>query len=84
VDVPVIGGSGFFGSYIAAIKFIKTGKALVEEGYEKHKGKMFQMADRNHWRVLVTTPRQIDELRKLPEGVLDADIVFEEVGDSSF
>jgi hypothetical protein len=44
-----------------------------------HKGKMFQIADRNHWRVLVTTPKQIDELRKLPDGVLDADIVPEEV-----
>jgi hypothetical protein len=79
VDVPVVGGSGFFGSYIAAIKFISTGKGLIEEGYEKHKGKLFQVAERNHWHVLVTDPKMVDELRKLPDGILNADIAADEV-----
>jgi hypothetical protein len=79
VDVPVVGSSGFLSSYIAGIKFISTGKTLLEEGYAKYRGKMFQIADRNHWHVLVTTPNQVDELRKLPEGTLNDDIAAEEV-----
>jgi hypothetical protein len=79
VDVPIVGSSGFFDSYIAGIKFVTGGRKLVEEGYEKYKGSMFQVADRNHWHVFVTTPEQIDELRKLPDGVLTADILAEEV-----
>lgn len=67
-------------SYIAAIKFIGTGRSLVEEGYKKYKGGVFQAAERNHWHVLVTTPQQIDELRKLPDDALDADVAADEVG----
>jgi hypothetical protein len=78
VDVPIVGCSGFFSSYSAAIKFIGNGKGLVEEGYEKHKGKLFQVAERNHWHVLVTSPKMVDELRKLPDGVLNSDIAADE------
>ena len=79
MNVPVVGSSGFFSSYIAAIKFIANGKKLVEEGYEKYKGGVFQAAERNHWHLFVTSPKLIDELRKLPDGYLSADIAADEV-----
>lgn len=79
MDVPVVGGSGIIGSYIAGLKFISTGRDLIQEGYDKHKPKAFQVAERNHWHIIVTSPEAVDELRKLPEDVLSADIAADEV-----
>jgi hypothetical protein len=79
VDVPVVGASGFLSSYVAAVKFISTGRGLVEDGYAKYKGKVFQAAERNHWHVFFTSSKSVDELRKFPDEVLSADIAADEV-----
>ena len=33
--IPAIGPSGILGSYIGALRFLRDGRAMVQEGYDK-------------------------------------------------
>ena len=33
--IPSVGSSGLFGSYAGAVRFIKHGREIVQEGYDK-------------------------------------------------
>ncbi|KAG2057010.1 cytochrome P450 [Suillus hirtellus] len=71
--IPAIGPSGAVSSWLGAVRFIKNAPAMVQEGYEKHKGGMFKVPLFDKWVVVLTGPRLIEELRKVPEDELSFD-----------
>ncbi|KAG1757776.1 cytochrome P450 [Suillus lakei] len=71
--IPAIGPSGAVSSWLGVVRFIKDAPAMVQEGYQKHKGGMFRVPLINRWVVVLTGPRLIEELRKVPEHELSFD-----------
>ncbi|KAF7792532.1 hypothetical protein EIP86_003573 [Pleurotus ostreatoroseus] len=66
--IPTVGGTAIpVLSYISAFKFLKNGRALLQEGYDKYKGGMFKIPTPERWIVVVTGPKLIDELRRFPD-----------------
>ncbi|KAK7695490.1 hypothetical protein QCA50_000126 [Cerrena zonata] len=58
-------------SYYGCIKYLFSNKDLIQEGYEKYKGHAFKIPEPLRWSVVITGPKLIDELRKVPADVLD-------------
>jgi cytochrome P450 len=71
--IPAIGPSGAVSSWLGAVRFISDAPAMVQEGYQKHKGGMFRVPLIDKWVVVLTGPRLIEELRKVPEDELSFD-----------
>ncbi|KAI0654468.1 cytochrome P450 [Cubamyces menziesii] len=69
--IPTVGGSSFpLLSYIAALRCMFDGKAVVEEGYKKYYGSAFKVALFDGWMVHVSGPEMIDELKRRPDDEL--------------
>ncbi|ESK87975.1 cytochrome p450 [Moniliophthora roreri MCA 2997] len=68
--IPTVGSSGFISSWITAIKYFRHAQSLVQQGYEKYQGRVFKIPLLEHWQIVVTTPKLLDELRKAPDDVL--------------
>ncbi|CAL1693826.1 unnamed protein product [Somion occarium] len=66
-DIPTIGPSVPFLSYIGAIRLLSHAKDMLQEGYQKHKGGIFKIAMLDRWLVVVSGPKLVEELRKLPD-----------------
>ncbi|KAJ8586523.1 cytochrome P450 [Rhizopogon salebrosus TDB-379] len=71
--IPAIGPSGALSSWFGAIRFIFDAPAMVQEGYQMHKGDMFRVPLIDKWVVVLTGPRLVEELRKVPEEDLSFD-----------
>ncbi|KZT39044.1 cytochrome P450 [Sistotremastrum suecicum HHB10207 ss-3] len=71
VDVPTVGPTGIFSSYLGVWKYIRNGDEVLREGYEKYgKTGMFQVADLSRWTVVVTSVEMIQELVRVPDEIL--------------
>jgi len=68
--IPTIGYSGVLTSYITALKWIKSGGKLVEEGYDRYPNGVFKIATMSKWLLFGTGKQFLDELRKAPDEVL--------------
>ncbi|KAG2085392.1 cytochrome P450 [Suillus discolor] len=71
--IPAVGPSGAISSWLGVVRFINNAPAMVQEGYEKHKGGIFRVPLFDKWVVVLTGPRLIEELRKVPEDELSFD-----------
>ncbi|KAI0095013.1 cytochrome P450 [Irpex rosettiformis] len=66
--IPTVGGSSLpFLSYTGSLKYVDNARALLQEGYDKYKGKVFKIPMPDRWLVVVTGTRLVDELQKLPD-----------------
>ncbi|TDL22833.1 cytochrome P450 [Rickenella mellea] len=70
IKVPAVGCSGFFSSYVAAFRWISHAKAILEEGYVKHKHGIFKVSQPDRWQVIITGPKLIEEVRRAPSNKL--------------
>ncbi|TFK45956.1 cytochrome P450 [Heliocybe sulcata] len=68
--IPAIGSTNPVLSWIEAFRFLTRSDVYVQEGYNKYKGGLFRVPRFDGWRVYVTTPELIDEIRKAPDDVL--------------
>ncbi|KAI0072121.1 cytochrome P450 [Panus rudis PR-1116 ss-1] len=66
-------------SLFAALKFVRNSRGLLQRGYNKYKGGTFRVPEFQKWRVIVTSPRLVEELRKSPEDALSFDGAFAEI-----
>ncbi|KAK7688640.1 hypothetical protein QCA50_008178 [Cerrena zonata] len=66
-DIPTVGPTLPLFSYLGTYRFIRDNKAMIQEGYQKFKGGVFKVAMLNHWLVVISGSKLIDEVRKLPE-----------------
>ncbi|KAI0368876.1 cytochrome P450 [Pilatotrama ljubarskyi] len=68
-SIPTVGGSSLpVLSYLSGMKWIRHGKELIQEGYEKYNGAVFKVAMLDQWLVIITGPKLIEDLRKRPDG----------------
>ncbi|CCM06703.1 uncharacterized protein FIBRA_08991 [Fibroporia radiculosa] len=78
--IPTVGGPSLpILSYYGTIRYIFRAQEIIKEGYTKHKGGIFKYAELGHWRVIVTGPKLIDDLRKAPENVLSNSEAIREI-----
>ncbi len=63
--------SVFEPAFLVRLRFVKNGGAILAEGYNKYKDRIFQVA-RNDRDIVVIPTKYIDELRSLPSEHLSA------------
>ncbi|KZT66093.1 cytochrome P450 [Daedalea quercina L-15889] len=70
--IPTVGGPPFpILSYIGTVRFFSRATELLEEGYSKHKDGLFKHAEAGRgWRVVVCSPKLIEDVRKASEDQL--------------
>ncbi|KAM5541334.1 hypothetical protein V8D89_004888 [Ganoderma adspersum] len=77
--IPTVGGSSFPGlSYLAARRYKRNGKAMLEEGYKKYPGALFKLALMDRWVVIFSGPKLVEEIRKHPEDEMSLTWAHEE------
>ncbi|KAL7271521.1 hypothetical protein RUND412_005713, partial [Rhizina undulata] len=70
IDVPSHGiPPGILGPWKASLDFDCNAETVIREGYAKYSptGGMFKMATWSRYRVFITDPKHIDELKRAPE-----------------
>ncbi|TFK56599.1 cytochrome P450 [Heliocybe sulcata] len=68
--IPTIGPSGPLVSYIGAFRYLYDAPGMIQEGYDKFKGRAFKIAKMDTWLVVVSGSKLIDEVRRAPDDVL--------------
>ncbi|KAF8186871.1 hypothetical protein K438DRAFT_1595824 [Mycena galopus ATCC 62051] len=69
--IPSVGVPSYpFGFYVGAWNYIKNGRAITEEGFNKYRGKAFKVAFANRWLVLLNGRALIDDIKKAPDEFL--------------
>ncbi|KAF8343222.1 cytochrome P450 [Amanita rubescens] len=68
--IPTIGPSGFLTSYIGALQFVKQGKDMIQEGYDKYRGSVFKVPMLTQWAIVVTNQQLIDDIRRASDDQL--------------
>ncbi|KIJ46006.1 hypothetical protein M422DRAFT_59646 [Sphaerobolus stellatus SS14] len=68
--IPAIGKTGILSSYIEAIRLMKGGRDMLQEGYDKFYPGPFRVPTLTGWIVFVTSPQTIEELGKASEDLL--------------
>ncbi|KAL4070778.1 cytochrome P450 [Scleroderma citrinum] len=71
--IPSVGPSGHLSSYYGAARFILHAKSMIQEGYDQYKDGFFKVPMMNRWVVVITGPRLLEELRKIPDERLSFD-----------
>ncbi|KIJ13840.1 hypothetical protein PAXINDRAFT_80216 [Paxillus involutus ATCC 200175] len=62
--IPTVGSSTWLGSWWAGIQFSTRAADVLQDGYKKHKGTPFKVANGYHWRVIVSGPQLVEDVRK--------------------
>ncbi|KAF8844225.1 cytochrome P450 [Paxillus ammoniavirescens] len=68
--IPTVGSSTWLGSWWAGIQFMSKAADVIREGYEKHKGALFKVADLYRWTVIVSGPQFVEDVRKASDDEL--------------
>ncbi|KIJ09984.1 hypothetical protein PAXINDRAFT_102115 [Paxillus involutus ATCC 200175] len=68
--IPTVGCSTWLGSWWAGIQFMTKAADVLREGYEKHKGALFKVADLYRWTVIVSGPQFVEDVRKASDDEL--------------
>ncbi|KAF9263087.1 cytochrome P450 [Marasmius fiardii PR-910] len=83
--IPSIGcGNDPLTSFRAAMRFRTDCKELIQEGYDKFKGRMFKLAMADRWVIIVTGKELVNELWSAPDGKLNFHKAVEETTKSRF
>ncbi|KIJ05361.1 hypothetical protein PAXINDRAFT_93577, partial [Paxillus involutus ATCC 200175] len=70
--IPTVGCSTWLGSWWAGIQFFTKAADVLREGYEKHKGTPFKVADLHRWTVVVSGPQFVEDVRKASDDELSS------------
>ncbi|BAE65190.1 unnamed protein product [Aspergillus oryzae RIB40] len=77
VNVPVVGGHGIIGSWIAAFWWTARARSLVNEGYQKHGDFAFQVSTPTRWEVFICNDEMVREYRNFTDERFSANALFE-------
>ncbi|KAH8092525.1 cytochrome P450 [Cristinia sonorae] len=77
--IPAIGHTAPLLSLISSFHYLLNARDMVQQGYDKYKGRAFKVPELFRWMIIVTGPQLIEELRKAPDDQLSFD---EAVSDS--
>ncbi|PIL27965.1 cytochrome P450 [Ganoderma sinense ZZ0214-1] len=83
--IPTVGGSSLPGlSWLAALRMLRNGKAVVEEGYRKYPERTFKLPALDRWLVVVSGRELVEELRKRGEEELSAPESLKEISQAKY
>ncbi|KAF8735505.1 hypothetical protein AX14_001941 [Amanita brunnescens Koide BX004] len=68
--IPTVCPSGFLGSYRGVLRFLRDGRAMVQEGYDKYRGSIFKIPMMTQWMIVVTGPKLLEDIRRAPDDQL--------------
>ncbi|KAE8316939.1 cytochrome P450 [Aspergillus transmontanensis] len=77
VNVPVVGGHGIIGSWIAAFRWTARARSLIDEGYQKHSDFAFQVSTPTRWEVFLCNDEMVREYRNFTDERFSANALFE-------
>ena len=75
VQVPVVGGRGVLGSWIAAFRYYFNARKLIQEGYDNHKDFAFQVAALPRWEIFICDKAMIREYKNLADSVMSSNMI---------
>jgi len=78
-DIPCVGPSGPILSYYGAAKFVHHARSMVQEGYDLYKDKFFRVPMMDRWMVVLTGPKLVEELRRIPDDKLSFDHAMRDI-----
>ncbi|KAK1217072.1 hypothetical protein PQX77_020283 [Marasmius sp. AFHP31] len=71
--IPTVGDiGGPIGFLIQPIRSLWDSSGPLQEGYDKYRGNIYKFRTMTGWKVAVTSPQQIDDMRKAPDDVLSS------------
>ncbi|KAJ7688404.1 cytochrome P450 [Mycena rosella] len=76
-SVPAIGPSGTLSSYVGAYRYLRYGKGMIDEGYEKYS--VFRVPLIHRWDVIISGSKLVEELRASKEEELSIREAFNEI-----
>ncbi|KAJ6567200.1 cytochrome P450 [Mycena vulgaris] len=76
-SIPAVGPSGIFSSYVGAYRYLRYGKDMIQEGYEKYR--VFRVPLIHRWDVIVSGSKLVEELRASKEEELSIREAFNEI-----
>ncbi|KAJ7122773.1 cytochrome P450 [Mycena epipterygia] len=76
-SIPAVGPSGIFSSYIGAYRYLRYGKDMIQEGYEKYR--VFRVPLIHRWDVIISGSKLVEELRASKEEELSIREAFNEI-----
>ncbi|KAF8887261.1 cytochrome P450 [Gymnopilus junonius] len=65
--IPTVGYSTPFLSVFSAIKFLFSGREIVEEGYIKYPGRVWKLPMLDEWLVVANGRQRVEDIRKASE-----------------
>ncbi|KIJ13789.1 hypothetical protein PAXINDRAFT_80392 [Paxillus involutus ATCC 200175] len=68
--IPTVGCSTWLGSWWASTKYLTKAEDVIRQGYEKHKGTPFKVANLYRWTVVVSGLQFVEEVRKASDDEL--------------
>ncbi|KAJ7499255.1 cytochrome P450 [Mycena latifolia] len=75
--IPAIGPSGILSSYVGAYRYLRYGKDMIDQGYEKYR--VFRVPLIHRWDVIISGSKLVEELRASKEEELSIREAFNEI-----
>ncbi|KAH8828869.1 cytochrome P450 [Flagelloscypha sp. PMI_526] len=69
-DIPTVGPSGFFTTFLAMKRYLMSPEEFLEEGYRKFPNMAFKLYTQNGWLVVVSGDERLSDMRKVGSDVL--------------
>ncbi|KIL61366.1 hypothetical protein M378DRAFT_167012, partial [Amanita muscaria Koide BX008] len=71
-SIPTVGSSGFWTSYLGALRFSRHAHSMMQEGYDEHRGSIFKVPLFSKWMIMVSGPEMINDIRSASDDYLSA------------
>ncbi|CAA7265251.1 unnamed protein product [Cyclocybe aegerita] len=72
VHIPTVGPSAPLLSYFGAYRLVADARSVIYTGISKYPNSIFKVPHVLRWLVVITDPKVIDEVRKLPDSILSS------------
>ncbi|KAH8828897.1 cytochrome P450 [Flagelloscypha sp. PMI_526] len=78
-DIPTVGPSGFFTTFLAIKRYLKSPEEFLEEGYRKFPNVAFKLYTMDGWIVVASGTDRLADLRKAGDDVLSFEHSMEDL-----
>ncbi|KAK7442539.1 hypothetical protein VKT23_016137 [Stygiomarasmius scandens] len=76
--IPTIGPNGFISSYFGRFQFMKHAREMIQEGYDRYRGRAFKVRTPEQWVVVVTSEDMINDIKKASDNYLSFDLAVKD------
>ncbi|OBZ75703.1 Ent-kaurene oxidase [Grifola frondosa] len=82
--IPSVGSGGLIFSYFTALRYLIKANVVIQEGYEKYKGRIFKVPEMSQWLLIASGDELVEELRNAPESVLSMEAAMADILQSDY